>query len=78
MGRQTVILAEAGAGGSKLGRAAWGLRRAEAGAKTDECVTESRRELSDGHAFLQGKEGCSMPGILVLHYLPEFAQTDVR
>lgn len=53
MGTQTVILVEAGAGDSKLGRAVWGLRRAEAGARTDECATESR------HAFLQGKEGCA-------------------
>lgn len=57
MGRQTVILAEAGAGGSKLGRAALGLRRAEAGAKTDECVTESRRaSYQMGTLFSRGRK----------------------
>ena len=34
-------------------------------------VTKSRPALSDSM-------DCSMPGFLVLHYLPEFAQTHVR
>ena len=57
MGTQTVILAEAGAGGSKLGRAAWGLCRAEAGARTDECVMESRRASCQmGTLFSRGRK----------------------
>ena len=57
MDTPTVILAEVGAGGSRQERAAWGLHGAEAVARTDECVMVSRQaEVSDGHAFLQGKE----------------------
>lgn len=57
MGTQTVVLVETGAGDRRLGRAVWGLRRAEAGARTDECVTENRRASCQmGTLFSRGRK----------------------